>query len=54
LLATATPASAPLDIFTGTLANEHGAAMLTRCDLVENRYHLREAAVIFPRLHGHR
>lgn len=34
---------APLDIFIGTLAVEKNDVILTRCDLVQNRYILRDA-----------
>lgn len=35
--------NAPLDIFIGTLAVEKGQVVLTRCDLAQNRYFLRDA-----------
>jgi hypothetical protein len=41
LLAVAMPAAA-LDLFIGTVAIENGDVVLTRCDLVQNRYVLKD------------
>jgi len=44
LLAAAMPASAGLDLFIGTLTIENGEVVLTRCDIVQNRYVLKDLA----------